>query len=148
MQEMLLTYVSGWAKQKKNIFMVGDVKQSIYRFRLAVPDLFMEKFHRYTLEDSEEQRIDLHKNFRSRAQVLDGVNFLFRQIMGWELGKVEYDQKAALYPGAMFPEGNSLESSDTELLLIPQETMEMMEDKEATTQREVELWPSPRESIR
>lgn len=137
-QEMLLTYVSGWAKQKKNIFMVGDVKQSIYRFRLAVPDLFMEKYHRYTLEDSQEQRIDLHKNFRSRAQVLDGINFLFRQIMGQELGKVEYDQEAALYPGAVFPEENSLESSDTELLLIPQETMELMEDKEATTQREVE----------
>ncbi len=51
---------------------------------------------------------------------------------------MEYDQEAALYPGAVFPEENSLESSDTELLLIPQETMELMEDKEATTQREVE----------
>ena len=54
--------------------MVGDVKQSIYRFRLARPELFMEKYKRFTLEDSEEQRIDLHRNFRSRSTVLDSVN--------------------------------------------------------------------------
>lgn len=137
-QELLLTYVSGWAKGEKNTFMVGDVKQSIYRFRLAVPDLFMEKFHRYSTSDSKEQRIDLHKNFRSRTQVLDGVNYLFRQIMGADLGKVEYDREAALYPGAVFPEGGDPEFADTELLLIPRETMELMEDQETKTQREVE----------
>lgn len=137
-QELLLTMVSGWAKEKKNIFMVGDVKQSIYRFRLAVPDLFMEKYHRYSTGDSEEQRIDLHKNFRSRVQVLDGVNFLFRQIMGAALGKVEYDRDAALYPGAVFPEGKDPDELDTEVLLIPRETVDWMEEKEARTQREVE----------
>lgn len=136
-QELLLTYVSGWAKNKKNIFIVGDVKQSIYRFRLAVPDLFMEKFHRYSLQEGEEQRIDLHKNFRSRSQVLEGVNFLFRQIMGAELGKVEYDEEAALYPGAVFPEGKE-EGLETEVLLIPRQTVDWMEEKEAKTQREVE----------
>ncbi len=85
-QEKLLTSVSRLAQGRYNLFMVGDVKQSIYRFRLARPELFMEKFHRYTLEDSECQRIDLHKNFRSRKEVLSGVNFIFRQIMGkkWE----------------------------------------------------------------
>lgn len=56
-QEMLAACVSGWADQRKNIFMVGDVKQSIYRFRLARPELFMEKFKRYSLTDSEEQPI-------------------------------------------------------------------------------------------
>lgn len=61
-QEMITTCVSGWAKKSKNIFMVGDVKQSIYRFRLARPELFMEKYKKYMLTDSEEQRIDLHKN--------------------------------------------------------------------------------------
>ena len=73
-QEMITTCVSGWAKKSKNIFMVGDVKQSIYRFRLARPELFMEKYKKYTLTDSEEQRIDLHKNFRSRSQVLSCAN--------------------------------------------------------------------------
>lgn len=78
--------VSGWVNERKNIFMVGDVKQSIYRFRLARPELFMEKYKSYSLEDSQEQRIDLHKNFRSRPEVLESVNFIFRQIMGkiWE----------------------------------------------------------------
>ena len=63
-QELLTTAVSGWINQKKNIFMVGDVKQSIYRFRLARPELFMEKYKSYSTEEAQEQRIDLHKNFR------------------------------------------------------------------------------------
>ena len=68
-QEMITNCVSGWADgRKKNIFMVGDVKQSIYRFRLARPELFMEKYEQYSLTDSTEQRIDLHKNFRSRSR--------------------------------------------------------------------------------
>lgn len=87
-----------------NLFMVGDVKQSIYRFRLARPELFMEKYETYSLEDSVCQRIDLHKNFRSRAGVLKGVNQIFYRIMGKDLGAVEYDADAALYPGAVFEE--------------------------------------------
>ena len=104
-QELITTMVSGWVSKRKNIFMVGDVKQSIYRFRLARPELFMEKYHSYSLEDSEEQRIDLHKNFRSRAEVLNSVNYIFRQIMGEDLGGITYDDDNALYPGASFPEG-------------------------------------------
>ena len=102
-QELITTMVSGWVEKRKNIFMVGDVKQSIYRFRLARPELFMEKYHSYSLEDSEEQRIDLHKNFRSRAEVLTSVNYIFLQIMGEDLGGIAYDEAAALYPGAVFP---------------------------------------------
>ena len=82
-----------------NIFMVGDVKQSIYSFRLSRPELFMEKYNTYSLEDCVTQRIDLHKNFRSRGEVLDSVNDIFRQIMKKELGGIEYDDSAALYPG-------------------------------------------------
>lgn len=104
LQETILTSVSRAGRGQQNMFMVGDVKQSIYRFRLSRPDLFMDKFDRYTLEESENQRIDLHKNFRSRAEVLEGVNFVFRQIMHKDLGGVEYDDRAALYPGAKFPE--------------------------------------------
>lgn len=102
-QETLLQSVSRLRHGTYNIFMVGDVKQSIYRFRLARPELFMEKYETYSKEESECQRIDLHKNFRSREQVLAGVNYIFEQIMGKELGDVEYDQDAALYPGAQFP---------------------------------------------
>ena len=67
--------------------MVGDVKQSIYRFRLARPELFMEKYKSYSTEEAQEQRIDLHKNFRSREQVLESVNFIFRQIYGGRPGR-------------------------------------------------------------
>lgn len=124
-QELLTTAVSGWINQKKNIFMVGDVKQSIYRFRLARPELFMEKYKSYSTEEAPEQRIDLHKNFRSREQVLESVNFIFRQIMGEDLGGITYDKDAALYPGASFPEGESEEFVKTEVLLIEKDGEEL-----------------------
>ena len=101
-QELILKSISGEEDGNFNRFMVGDVKQSIYRFRLARPELFMEKYNCYSKVDSLCQRIDLHKNFRSRSQVLDSVNALFARIMGNQLGGVEYDDEAALYPGAVF----------------------------------------------
>ena len=136
-QELLTTAVSGWVNQRKNIFMVGDVKQSIYRFRLARPELFMEKYKSYSVEDGEEQRIDLHKNFRSRAQVLESVNFIFRQIMGENLGGIAYDKDAALYPGADFPAGGSREFVKTEVLLVEKDGAEL--EKEAGDQNAQEL---------
>jgi len=114
-QEAILTSVSGISKGKYNIFMVGDVKQSIYRFRLSRPELFMEKYDTYSLEDAKEQRIDLHKNFRSRREVLDSVNYIFRQIMIRELGGIQYDSKIALNVGASFEPG---EDKTTEVLVI------------------------------
>ncbi|MCI8615901.1 MAG: helicase-exonuclease AddAB subunit AddA [Lachnospiraceae bacterium] len=103
-QELLLKSISGEEDGNFNRFMVGDVKQSIYKFRLARPELFMEKYSCYSKEDGSCQRIDLHKNFRSRRQVLDSVNRLFGKIMGEGLGGVEYDDEAALYEGAVYPE--------------------------------------------
>lgn len=122
-QEKLLTSVSKIEDGIYNIFMVGDVKQSIYRFRLARPDLFMEKFKTYPQEAGKNcLRIDLHKNFRSRAEVLEGVNYLFYQIMGEDLGGVEYDSTAALYPGRTFPPKPEEESEPaTEVLLLEDE---------------------------
>ena len=119
-QEAILTSVSGVANGKYNIFMVGDVKQSIYSFRLSRPELFMEKYHTYSLDDSIKQRIDLHKNFRSRREVLESVNHIFRKIMKKELGGIEYDDSAALYPGASFPEVPEMDKM-TELLLLDRE---------------------------
>jgi ATP-dependent helicase/nuclease subunit A len=121
-QETILTSVSGKWSDKNNIFMVGDVKQSIYRFRLSRPELFMEKYDSYTLTDSPEQRIDLHKNFRSRKEVLAGANDIFRQIMIRDLGGVEYDDRAALYPGASYPEIADAQADNTpELILVDTE---------------------------
>lgn len=103
-QELLLQSISGEEEGHFNRFMVGDVKQSIYKFRLARPELFMEKYDCYPKEDSDCQRIDLHQNFRSRMQVIDSINALFTKLMGKRLGGVEYDAGAALYPGAEYPE--------------------------------------------
>ena len=135
-QEAILNSVSTVSREKNNVFMVGDVKQSIYRFRLSRPELFMEKYDTYSLEDSDRQRIDLHKNFRSRTEVLDSVNFLFRQIMRKELGGIAYDDQAALYPGADFepmlrPDGTS--EQKTELLLLDTSDQELPEEIENGT---------------
>lgn len=114
-QEAILTSVSGVSKGRYNIFMVGDVKQSIYRFRLSRPELFMEKFDAYYTDGEKEQRIDLHKNFRSRSEVLDSVNAIFEQIMTRALGGIVYDEQAALYVGADY---EAVSGNETEVLLI------------------------------
>lgn len=103
MQETILTSISTVWEGRYNLFMVGDVKQSIYRFRLSRPELFMEKYDTYGTKDGKRQRIDLHKNFRSRKEVLESVNYIFRQIMTRELGGITYDDQAVLYTGASFP---------------------------------------------
>lgn len=125
-QETLLMQISRMSHGEYNVFMVGDVKQSIYRFRLSRPELFMEKYETYESEETaRKRRIDLHKNFRSRGEVLNAVNFIFYQIMTKALGKVEYDEKAALYTGSEFEEKPGF---DTEILLI--EEGELLEAKE------------------
>ena len=101
-QEYLLSAISGEAEGHYNRFMVGDVKQSIYKFRLARPELFLEKYDTYQ-ETGDLCRIDLAKNFRSRVQVVDAVNGVFSRIMSREIGGIAYDDKAALYPGATYP---------------------------------------------
>ena len=111
-QEFLLQSISGEDDGRFNRFMVGDVKQSIYKFRLARPELFLEKFATYQKEDGNCVRVDLKQNFRSRHEVTDCVNDLFLQLMHRELGGVEYDADAALYPAAQFPEADG-EAADT-----------------------------------
>lgn len=101
-QEYLLSAISGEEEGRYNRFMVGDVKQSIYKFRLARPELFLEKYDTYQ-ETGDLCRIDLAKNFRSRIQVVDAVNDVFSRIMSREIGGIAYDDKAALYPGATYP---------------------------------------------
>lgn len=129
-QEAILTSVSTVSSGKYNIFMVGDVKQSIYRFRLARPELFMKKYHTYSEGDAQCQRIDLHKNFRSRREVLDSTNYIFRQIMTDGFGGIEYDHKAALNVGANYEEQSG---NETEVLLI-----DVSEGMEGFSTREIE----------
>ena len=115
-QESILRLVTKDEEATGNMFMVGDVKQSIYRFRLAEPFLFLNKYKRFTqTAEQTGMRIDLSKNFRSRTEVLDGTNYLFKQIMGEKVGEIVYDDDAELKLGATYPES---ELMNTELLLI------------------------------
>lgn len=124
-QEILLSAVSGEGNGRFNRFMVGDVKQSIYKFRLARPELFLEKYHSYhssgenaSIEGAapgRQRRIDLTRNFRSRPQVIEAVNDIFSRLMNEQTGGLAYDDRAALYAGAEYPENTGNES---ELLLV------------------------------
>lgn len=99
MQEAIITYIA----RPNNRFMVGDVKQSIYRFRHAEPEIFQEKFHSYRKQESDtNQLINLNANYRSRKEILDFVNFLFMQIMDERIGEIDYDKDAQLKAGATY----------------------------------------------
>lgn len=96
LQETLLSSIC----RSHNLFMVGDIKQSIYRFRRAEPTLFLHKYETFQTEDSADNlRIDLSRNFRSRRGILEGINYIFRIIMSRDLGEIDYDDSACLYPG-------------------------------------------------
>lgn len=105
-QETILQAICRHETGRKNLFMVGDVKQSIYKFRMAEPKMFVDKSDRYTtVEDikmtvPEEAIINLDKNFRSRPEVLNSVNYFFDRLMIREVGGVEYDEAARLKCGA------------------------------------------------
>ena len=114
-QEGLLTAVSRKHRGDNNIFMVGDVKQSIYGFRQAKPELFLEKYNTYETDSDSHMKICLSKNFRSRTEILDFTNLIFRQIMIKELGGITYDSESALYYGASY---ETIDGNDTEVLLI------------------------------
>ena len=90
----------------RNLFLVGDVKQSIYRFRLADPTLFLDKYRRWPLRErageGESRKLLLSDNFRSRPEVLEGTNFIFRNIMTAQAGELDYTQAEALRPGRQF----------------------------------------------
>lgn len=133
-QETLLRSISREERGENNIFMVGDVKQSIYRFRLARPELFMKKYDSYSLEESTTQRIDLHKNFRSREEVLTCTNDIFYKIMARSLGNVEYDAEAALYPGASYP----VSADFTPEILLAGSNDELLEDTELSDKKTLE----------
>lgn len=103
-------------KREDNLFLVGDVKQSVYRFRLADPSLFIAKYKNFDRDsNSRNRRIDLSKNFRSREEILDAVNFIFKNIMSEQLGEIDYTKDAYLNVGANYEDS---EDSRVELNII------------------------------
>ncbi|NLI90255.1 MAG: helicase-exonuclease AddAB subunit AddA [Epulopiscium sp.] len=136
-QETMLRVIS---RDDENRFMVGDIKQSIYRFRLANPLLFIEKHDEYEKYKINEELgnkvyIELVNNFRSRGNVLDGINFIFDQIMSRKVGEVEYDESVALYTGAKYLEPSQGEEvgGPVELHIVSGEDLEGMNKREAET---------------
>ena len=104
-QERIFQAVS---RNGKNLFMVGDVKQSIYRFRLADPSIFLSKYDAYPplgeQDPGEPRKLLLSQNFRSRPEILEAANDVFSLVMKKEAGELDYTQAEALVPGAQFPE--------------------------------------------
>ena len=109
----------------ENLFTVGDVKQSIYRFRLAQPEIFLEKYQSYRHADAaapgQARKILLTRNFRSRPEVLEATNFIFRHILSRQMGEMDYGPEEQLYPGARFTPAPDRE---TELHLVSVENTE------------------------
>lgn len=104
-QEIVIKMISREDTGDPNVFMVGDVKQSIYRFRQAKPELFLEKYRSYSPEKgSPFRKILLFKNFRSRREIVYAVNYIFKQIMSLYVGELDYSDMEALNPGADYPE--------------------------------------------
>lgn len=131
LQEKILEAVAAPDSEGGNRFMVGDVKQSIYRFRMAEPDLFMEKYDRYA-GGEEGRRIILQENFRSRSDVVDFVNLLFMQVMDRRVGEMPYDGQAELVTGYQdFPESDLFQ---TELLIYTEEDDEEIDLEEEKLQ--------------
>ena len=132
-QEYILKAVS----RNNNIFMVGDVKQSIYKFRQAMPELFLDKYNTYKSKETKAKddnlKIQLFKNFRSRENVLDFTNLIFQDIMSNILGDIEYNQDEYLNLGASYSDiGQNL---DTEINIID---LKEQDEKEETEQEELE----------
>ncbi len=104
---LIQEYILNMISNGNNLFMVGDVKQSIYKFRQARPELFLEKYESYQIKenkhDEDDLKIQLFKNFRSRKNVLDVTNYIFENIMSKRLGEITYNEEEYLNLGANFP---------------------------------------------
>ncbi|MDY4079072.1 MAG: helicase-exonuclease AddAB subunit AddA, partial [Clostridium sp.] len=129
-QEAIIDLVSRKYGKNPNVFMVGDVKQSIYRFRQAKPELFLEKYNTYSLTEGKDRKIQLYKNFRSREEIINGVNFIFKMLMSKEVGELEYTDEEALNLGATYKEyeGEGETGGDLELHILDKSDEKSEED--------------------
>ena len=124
-QDAILQLVSRQEGSRPNLFMVGDVKQSIYRFRLAEPGLFLEKYSRFSPEPGEKNRkIHLKHNFRCRRNIVNCVNYIFSRLMAADVTEIEYDSHAALVYGANYPpaEVKTFADEPLEIVLLEKNT--------------------------
>lgn len=147
-QETIINLVSRKNLKEPNVFMVGDVKQSIYRFRQAKPELFLDKYNEYSLQSgSNNRKIQLYKNFRSREEVINGVNYIFKMLMSNIVGELEYTDEEALNLGANFQdnnEDNTVIGGEIELHILDKsrtlnvEEAEILEDSDDENKREEE----------
>ena len=136
-QEYILSSISKGGNSPK-MFMVGDVKQSIYRFRQAEPKLFLDKFNRFSEDLTKEQcKITLDRNFRSRREVIESVNFLFDYLMHPQLGGIDYQKDNRLALGADFGKAPNKQDHRSELIMIRSETRE--EEAEYVAQKILEI---------
>lgn len=126
-QSLLFKAVS---KNESNLFMVGDVKQSIYRFRQAMPEIFINKRNSYEYYNGENYpaKITLGKNFRSRSGVTECVNFIFSQLMSKELGDIDYNEDESLIAAAAYDEKNE---PDAQIHIIENNSELSLKDNEA-----------------
>ena len=131
-QEAIIDLVSRKYGKNPNVFMVGDVKQSIYRFRQAKPELFLEKYNTYSLTEGKDRKIQLYKNFRSRKEIINGVNFIFKMLMSKEVGELEYTDEEALNLGADYKEydGEGETGGDLEIHILDKSDEKSEEDLE------------------
>ncbi|AGK97205.1 helicase-exonuclease AddAB subunit AddA [Clostridium pasteurianum] len=136
-QEVILNSISRNDSENPNLFMVGDVKQSIYRFRQAKPELFLDKYINYSSESGAKNRkILLFKNFRSRKVVVDGANYIFKAIMSENIGELNYDEREELKAGAEFSEVNEDEFTElgvNELHIIEKSKVQDSNNSESDT---------------
>ncbi|MEE0450615.1 helicase-exonuclease AddAB subunit AddA [Peptacetobacter sp.] len=139
-QEAILSSIAN--KEMPNRFMVGDVKQSIYRFRQAKPEIFLHKYETYSTEkDKDGRKIMLYKNFRSRKNVLDAVNFIFENIMSKELGEIEYNDDEKLNPGAVFEEcyeENAIVGGSCDVHIIEKKVNENLTDEQLEEEEDLD----------
>ena len=132
-QELITRLVSG----EDNRFMVGDIKQSIYRFRLADPTLFLEKYQSFSRDEKAVQRcIDLGRNFRSVPVVLDAVNAVFSRAMTAEAAGMDYGEREKLYAGRQAPDDERWIGGPVEVDIVPTSSDE--EDDDGSTAFEKE----------
>ena len=145
-QENILSCIKTGCEHDGNLFMVGDVKQSIYKFRQADPSLFIEKYYRFSNEGIDSgMRIDLSQNFRSRQEVLSTTNYLFKHMMDEQVGEITYDEAAQLYFSAPYDqvehpvqlralveansEDSDLTGSEQEAYYIVEQVKDILENK-------------------
>ena len=133
-QEAIINLVSRKNTDNPNVFMVGDVKQSIYRFRQAKPELFLEKYNTYSRNDEGKNKvIQLYKNFRSREEVINAVNYIFKEVMSLNVGELEYTEDEALNLGANFKELNeegAYKGGEVELHILDKNITSENEDED------------------